>query len=228
MYKETLIESNIYGFVYKITNTRNGKAYVGQHKGTDFGEYWGSGLMLNRAYEKYGKESFTREIVRYASSTDELNFLECYYIQFFGSKSPNGYNIASGGNGGFTGILTEESRKKISAFHKGKPKTEEHRARISKARKGLPGLKHTEETKKKISESHMGIEPWNKGKGIPIVQLTADGSFVRTWSSLTEASLHGFNMSKISECLNGKRKHHKNYLWRISDGQKTYTLQVAD
>lgn len=45
---------------------------------------------------------------------------------------------------------TEETKKKLSG-----PKTEEHRKKLSEARKGKTwGYKHSEETKRKMSESH--------------------------------------------------------------------------
>lgn len=214
---------NIYGFIYKITNTKNNKIYVGQHMGADFGEYWGSGVLLNRAYEKYGRDSFKREIIQFASFKEELNFLERYYIQKLNSLVPHGYNIATGGHGGYTGEVSEESREKIRQALKGKPKSKEQRRRLSEAKKGIPTHKQTEETKKKISEAHMGIEPWNKGKGKQISQYTIDGEFIRAWDSLTEASKNGFSMSKISQCLNGTRKHHRHFLWRFNNGT-TFTL----
>lgn len=211
---------DVYGFVYKITNTENGKVYVGQHMGKEFGDYWGSGLLLHKAYQKYGREKFAREIIEFAESKEELNRLECQYIKRLNSCAPKGYNIAPGGRGGYTGEPTEESRRKISRKLSGKPKSIEHRVKLSNARKGKPGHKHTEETKKKIGKSHLGIEPWNKGKGKEIIQMTLDGAYVRAWESLTEAEQNGFNKSRISECAHGKRKHHRNYLWRFSNGQQ--------
>lgn len=213
-----LIENNIYGFIYKITNTVNGKIYVGQHKGKEFGDYWGSGLLLHRAYKKYGIDAFVREIIAFASFKDELNFMECYYIQKLNSMNPNGYNVATGGRGGYTGEITEESRRKISEFHKGKPKSEETKRKMSYAKKGRKPYVLTAETKKRISESHMGIEPWNKGKGKPVDQFTLDGEYIRTWATMREAMLNGFNKSKICECISGKRKHHRHFLWRYNNG----------
>ena len=207
----------VYGFIYKIENMLNGRTYVGQHIGTELGDYWGSGVLIHRAYKKYGKDSFKRTILDYAASKEELNFMEAYYIQSLQTKAPNGYNIATGGRGGYTGELSEESRKKISQFHKGKPKTAEHRRHLSEAKKGISHAQ-TEETKRKISKSHMGIEPWNKGKGLSVSQFTKEGEFVRSWNSLTEASQNGFNISKISECLHGTRKTHGNFVWRLNNG----------
>lgn len=212
-----VINSNVYGFIYKITNTINGKIYVGQHKGNDFGDYWGSGLLLHRAYKKYGMEAFAREILQFASFKEELNFLECYYIQQCNSMSPNGYNIATGGRGGYTGETTEESRRKIKEFLTGRPKSEEHKKNLSLAKKGIPTHKQTEETRKKISASHMGIPAWNKGKGKPVDQFTMDGKYIKTWSSMAEAKANGYNISKICDCVNGKRKHHRHFLWRYNN-----------
>ena len=213
-----IIENNIYGFIYKITNLINGKSYVGKHKGTDFGEYWGSGSALHNAYKKYGKKNFKREILRYASFEDELDFMECFYIQECGTRRPYGYNIAFGGKGGYTGEMSEESRKKISDFHKGKPKSLAHRMKLSKAKKGIPTHKQTEETRRKQSLAHMGITAWNKGKGKPVDQFTLDGEYIRTWSTMAEAKANGFNIPKICECINGKRKHHRHFLWRYNNG----------
>lgn len=213
-----IIEDNIYGFIYKITNTINGKIYVGQHKGKEFGDYWGSGSLLHRAYKKYGIDAFIREIIAFASFKDELNFMECYYIQELNSMNPNGYNIATGGRGGYTGETTEESRRKISEFLKGRPKSEEHKRKLSLAKKGKRAYIPTVETRKRISASHMGIEPWNKGKGKPVDQFTLDGEYIRTWSTMAEAKESGFNISKICECINGKRKHHRHFLWRYNNG----------
>lgn len=210
-------QTPIYGFVYKIVNTINGKMYVGQHMGVEFGDYWGSGLILNRAYAVYGKAAFKREIIQYASTKEELNALERFYIKELNTLKPNGYNIATGGTGGFTGVPTEEARRNISKGLKGKKKSLEHRQHLSEARKGI-SHPHSEETKKKISASHMGIEPWNKGKGKPVEQLSPDGKHIKTWGSLTEAEQHGFNKSKISECIHGTRKMHRQYLWRSANG----------
>lgn len=53
---------------------------------------------------------------------------------------------------------TKESKQKISAFNQGKTLTEEHKAKIKEARKHQI---FTEETKKKLSDSHKGTIPGN-------------------------------------------------------------------
>jgi hypothetical protein len=64
--------------------------------------------------------------------------------------------------------LTEDHKKKISNSTKGKSKsiTEKSKQSVIKramARTGIPGHKHSEETKRKISKSAQGRIPWNKG-----------------------------------------------------------------
>jgi hypothetical protein len=82
--------------------------------------------------------------------------------------------------------MSEEAREKISKATKGRKLTDEHKRKIAEANGGIPktmtekrkqsdiekGLrargkpkqKHSEETRKKISEATKGRVPWNKGK----------------------------------------------------------------
>lgn len=115
----------MYGFVYITTNNVNGKKYIGQKKyGVNGWEtYLGSGVALNNAIKKYGKENFTREIIDEANSSEELNKKEIYWIKYYNAiKSNVFYNIASGGDGGNTtlGYSTKEkqelSQKRSEAF----------------------------------------------------------------------------------------------------------------
>lgn len=63
-----------YGYVYKITNNINGKIYIGQKKGEKLVEnYWGSGKLIVEAVKKYGKDNFSREVLEWCETKDELN-----------------------------------------------------------------------------------------------------------------------------------------------------------
>ena len=61
-------------YIYKITNKTNGKWYIGSHEGYRK-NYMGSGVALNNAYQKYGIENFTKEILFYSDNhrEDETN-----------------------------------------------------------------------------------------------------------------------------------------------------------
>lgn len=99
--------------IYKTTNLINGKIYVGQ----DFynnSDYLGSGVYLNRAIKKYGKENFTKEILQECSNKDELNDRERFWIKELKSNNRElGYNLTEGGTGGDTYSLQTEERKEL-------------------------------------------------------------------------------------------------------------------
>ena len=138
---------------YKITNKYTNKCYIGQTVGT-LNARWrrhctnSSGCTaIHDAIQKYGKENFTVEQIDVASDQDELNAKEEYWIGFYNSLSPNGYNLCKGGNSTTGYVHTEESKTKMSAVRKSKYCGENH-PRF--------GKQHSEESKKKISESRKG------------------------------------------------------------------------
>ena len=93
----------MFGYIYKTTNMCNGKIYIGKKHSQEFiGEsYLGSGVKLQCAINKYGKENFKVEMIDQADTIEELNKKEIYYIQELNSQDPKmGYNIANGGDGG--------------------------------------------------------------------------------------------------------------------------------
>lgn len=112
-----------YGFIYITTNNINGKKYIGQksyHK-SNWKTYLGSGIHLKRAIDKYGKENFSREIIEECSTKEELDEREIYWISFYNAvESDLFYNIANGGDGGYTvaGYSEEELEKYIKKRNK--------------------------------------------------------------------------------------------------------------
>ena len=88
------------GYIYKITNTKNNKSYIGittrnlkkrweQHKVAD--------TYIGRAIRKSGEENFLFEELDKATSLNELVELEKGYIKLFDSLK-NGYNQSIGGD----------------------------------------------------------------------------------------------------------------------------------
>lgn len=103
----------MYGFIYITTNHINGKRYIGQKKYDKQGywkEYLGSGIILAKAIEKYGRDNFSKEIIEECESKEKLNDREKYWISYYDAvNSDNFYNLTLGGDGGNTLVgYTEE------------------------------------------------------------------------------------------------------------------------
>ena len=70
-------------YIYKTTNIKNGKVYIGQHsRGSE--SYLGSGTLLRRAILKHGITNFQKEIIEECSTKKELNEREIYWINEIG------------------------------------------------------------------------------------------------------------------------------------------------
>ena len=91
------LPEDVVGFVYQITNTTNGRMYIGKKlarfkrsrrplKGrknkrrytvsSDWKYYYGSSDLLLADVEKLGKDNFKREILFYCKSKAELSYIE--------------------------------------------------------------------------------------------------------------------------------------------------------
>ena len=169
------------GSIYKITNTLNGKAYIGQTvhdavKGRINDHLNGTAngsRLVKRAIEKYGKEAFTYEILHDGIIPGFLDTLEKEVIAKFNCVDPNGYNQTNGGGSG--GKRSEKTKRKMSEAKTGEknpnygksPSTETRRKR-SEAMKGEEnpnyGKSHSEEAKRKMSEANKGEKNPNYGK----------------------------------------------------------------
>lgn len=93
------------GFIYKITNTENGKIYIGQttktiekrfrqHQNNSNKSYF-SQIVLYKAFNKYGFDKFKCEQIEEISN-DKLDEREKYWIKYYNSYY-DGYNSTLGG-----------------------------------------------------------------------------------------------------------------------------------
>lgn len=164
--------SEFTGRVYKITNTVNGKIYVGQtktsltkrftsHKCESKKERYTTELY--KEMREYGSEKFKIEpLSEIKTNTKEdlssmLNVLERQYI----SNLKPEYNVSPGGIG-HTGVhWTEERREKFKELMSGennpnfgKEMSNETREKLSKS---LKGRVISEESRKKRSETMKGV-----------------------------------------------------------------------
>lgn len=126
-------------------------------------------------------------------------------------------NLTDGGEG-FSGLIkTEIHREKLRQSNLGKKMSKESREKISKSLIGKPGRntgnKHSEETKKQISETKKGTLSWN---ATPVLQLSKDGEFIKEWvSSHAAAKELGLSQGNIWTVINGGRNTCGGYKWKL-------------
>ena len=92
----------MYGYIYKITNILTNKSYIGKHKYSKKEldpRYLTGGILLRKSIEKHGIENFTKELIDTADTLEDLNDKEIYYINYYQTKTPLGYNLTKGGDG---------------------------------------------------------------------------------------------------------------------------------
>ena len=105
------IPSTAIGFLYIIQNMKNGTRYIGKklltkaatktvngrkkkiRKDSDWKDYWSSSPWLQEILEEEGKENFKREILCFAKSKGELNYMEeCAQYKLRVLESDEWYN----------------------------------------------------------------------------------------------------------------------------------------
>tara|TARA_R110000803_G_scaffold20502_4_gene52693 strand:- start:91 stop:747 length:657 start_codon:yes stop_codon:yes gene_type:complete len=174
-----------YHFIYKTTNLLNGKYYIGVHSTNNLEDgYLGSGKRLRYSINKYGKNNHKREIIEFVDNRKELFLREEEIVNLNEVAKINCLNLRVGGSGGF--VNEKHKEKFIESLKKSQPKASalgnervkwlaendlewltKWKLETSKGLKSNPvikkgtfkGKKHSDETKKKMSES-------SKGKGV--------------------------------------------------------------
>ena len=187
---------------------------------------------LLESIEKNGFDSFEVDTCfNVAKNQDELNQMEEHYIKLFDSFK-RGYNYTTGGG---SAKLSEQTKRKISdaritsGVSKGKnnpmygmsgelspnwgvPHSEETRRKIGA---GRLGKKHSEESKKKMSETAImrGSKKGSKNGNATGVRCITTGE---VFGSISEASMKYFgkNKSRIGPCCRGECS----YSGKLQDG----------
>lgn len=158
----------MFGYIYLVTNNINNKKYIGKRESSEFDEfYWGSGKYLQNAIHKYGKENFSREILEWAETKEELYRLEEEYIRSYNAvESSEYYNLTKGGlgggscgsdNGSYGKHWYTNGEKQMLCFEQDCPEGWHHgysESRKKQIQQINLGKKFTEEHRKKLSEAH--------------------------------------------------------------------------
>ena len=216
--------------VYCHTNLTNGKKYVGiTCKKPEV--RWRNGARYDhnsyfyRSIQQYGWDGFSHEILHTGLSHDAACELEKMYIRIWNLRNRDyGYNMTDGGEGCCGRVLSQLTKDKISAAHKGrglgKKPSEEHKAKISQAMTGVPHP-HKYGNRKPISEDVRKI--LSDAHKMPVDMYTKEGKYVRSFSCAAEgAEFVGLKTSSdINKCCTGKRKSAGGYTWRYPDDKKS-------
>lgn len=174
--------------IYKATNKINKKSYIGQtvkslnRRIQEHGnESKRCSYFFCKALRKYGLNNFDWAVIKECKNREELNIWEKYYILFFNTKKPYGYNLTDGGWNGapFKGhkhsdetknrikkrireiYSTPEVREKISNALKGHKFSASRNKKMGDFRRGktfieLYGEEKAKEFKKKLSDARKG------------------------------------------------------------------------
>jgi group I intron endonuclease len=196
------------GFIYKITNKINGKAYVGETTQPDPEIRWRQHILcakktngcpiLSRAFNKHGIDNFKFEVLIICFNEDCLKY-ETYYIEKYGTLAPNRYNGSKGGKfGGFQGHKHNEETKKLQA-------------KITKELNDRPEIKeiHSLNAKKNNIKMHEGKR---KKKENAIQKLVNEGKTIEDATKIINelyilnATKSEITKKKVSESL---KKYHR-------------------
>jgi hypothetical protein len=128
----------------------------------------------------------------------EWVYWEKFYISLFKTWGFSLVNYTEGGDGSTFG--------NSGTFKKGN----------TPHNKGVPC---SEESKQKIKDRLTGRPNISSYK--PIIQYDINYNIVKKYKCIKDAVIESdgfFSTSKISACLTGKRKNHRNYIWKYDDG----------
>lgn len=193
-------------------------------------------VPFHRAIRKYGIDSFTVEILCDSLTIEEMDYWEIYYISYFDVlvKNGKGYNISSGGSKGntFAGKTEEEMeviRRKIGEYSKhrkpnlGRKWSQETKDILSerakerfedKTKHPMYGKHHTEESKKKNSESRKGkCVGSENGRARKVAQYTLNDELVRIWDCIKDVEKE-YGIKGITSVCRGKRKTAGGFKWK--------------
>lgn len=184
-------------YLYKTTCLITGRYYIGMHSTYNMDDgYMGSGKRLRYSIRKYGVDNHKKEILEFFETRELLIEAEKKSITEDMLTDNNCMNLKLGGTGGFSseehrikflsvGLLNLKINETKRVNNMKKTLTSDTcRTKISKKLLnyyesndgGFKGKQHSEETKKKMSESSKGKGVGENNSQYGTCWITKDGS----------------------------------------------------
>jgi len=223
-------------YIYKITNTINGRWYIGKTNGRD-PNYMGSGKLLKQAYARYGQENFIKEVLESCTADEELNLREQHWIATTGAiQDPMSYNLAEGGSGGdlskfipydkidYSNHKMEGARRWFNSLTK-EQQQEFHACQAAKRTKGWYVSRVDDPTETYVQNISKWCEEHNVDKSMPttlnnpkshLFQKQTKGWRIRR-SNMPELPLYqnNRNVGRPNNACRGKS-------WKLVDGKRVW------
>lgn len=222
--------------IYKITNIVNGKVYIGgtedfkrrfKHHIVSLNGQFHRNEHLQRAWNKYGKDSFKFEPI-YCCNKQDLDSSEIFFINTFNAMDRNyGYNMKLGGsstrgiNHPSYGVKVPEERKqKIRDARAEQPVTQAMLDALMKYRKDFTGITGKDHSAFGCKHSKESIERTAKAKWKAVLQIDPlTNKVVNKYNSIKEAAekMQQKSHANISSCCKGNRKTVAGFVWKFEE-----------
>lgn len=193
-------------YTYITINLLNNKKYVGDHSTDNLNDgYLGSGSLLKRDINKFGRENFEKKILEFFKTKEEAFLAQRKYIKKFKThETQGGYNKNWSG-GQWATIVSDPTRKKISE-------------KISGSNNGMYGKKHSDEAKKKIKNKRA------QQKNVKGPKHTEESKILCGIKNIGNSYRKGFKTSEETKeklkLINYGKKHSDETKEKISESSK--------
>lgn len=216
--------------VYKITNTINGKLYIGSSidlKKREYAHFYNlrnnthDSKYMQNVFNKFGENILIFSIIEYVENVDILLDREQYWIDYYNVCDRRyGYNTCPTAGNRLGCLTSDETKVKLSKINMGKKLSDEHKMKI---KKGNMGKKVSNESRKKMSIAKIGTKVSEETKAkkranskdkVAVKNVTTGMIF----DSLANAGRY-YNVASrsICTCCKGRQKTAGGYKWMYID-----------
>ena len=231
------------GYIYIIKNSINEKVYIGQTARTieaRWSQHKASalrgdtqGIILYNAIRKYGVNNFYVSLLE-ETEIENLNERERYWIKYYNSKTPNGYNVREGGDDpGRKEVyqIDKETNKIIKVYSCAMDAAEENHLDLSHLTKVC---RHKENScggyKWSYSDNYNETLIENiqiQEKNYPICQIDINtGKLIKIWDSVQQASKTlNIDPTSIFHCFSGRYNNAGGFCWCKEKDFDNYTFK---